>query len=160
MTVSDNLSAIEKALEGAKKEADRHYCNALDQFQKTLCLGADYKMKNGEFGKAEHEAHKVANEAMGRHFGMYRAIKLVEPEISTLLAEARKAEALEQENAELRKTVADCSDALSAFADSVFNDNGDMTVNLGWATGDDYVRAYFADRRARTLLNGGSDAQG
>lgn len=71
---------------------------------------------------------------------------------------ARKAETMEREIAELREALAEASDAISAFADSVFNDNGDMTVNLGLATGDDYIRAYFADRRARTLLNGGSDA--
>lgn len=71
----------------------------------------------------------------------------------SVLSAARKVEAMEREIAELRKALTDASDAISAFADSVFNDNGDMTVNLGLATGDDYIRAYFADRRARALLS-------
>lgn len=38
--------------------------------------------------------------------------------------------------------------ALEPFANAVFNDNGDMTVDLAFAKYDDYVRAYFANRRA------------
>lgn len=43
-------------------------------------------------------------------------------------------------------------EALKPFSDAVFNDNGDMTIDLGLATSDDYVRAYFAYRRARALI--------
>lgn len=36
--------------------------------------------------------------------------------------------------------------ALKRFADAVFNDNGDMTVNSGSVTREDYVLAYNAYR--------------
>lgn len=51
-----------------------------------------------------------------------------------------RAEAAERRNAALVK-------ALEAFADCVFNDNGDMTVTPT-ASFDDYVAAYFAHKTA------------
>ena len=36
--------------------------------------------------------------------------------------------------------------ALEPFANSVFNDNGDITVDRSFATYDDFVRAYFAHK--------------
>lgn len=46
---------------------------------------------------------------------------------------------LEAENSALRV-------ALLPFANAVFNDNGDMTVDHSVATHDDYCNAYFALR--------------
>ena len=119
---SEAVDTIEKALEGVKKEADGHYCRALDQFQKTPCLGAEYKMENGLFGMVEHEAHAGANKTMGHHFGMYEAIRLLEPAIAEVLALARKAEAMESEMAEkdaeierLRRVAADRSYMMQAY---------------------------------------------
>lgn len=67
---------------------------------------------------------------------------------------ARQAEALQRENDALRSMVVVASEALCPFAAAVFNDNGDMAVDLSPASADDYIRAYFADRRARALLGG------
>lgn len=44
-------------------------------------------------------------------------------------------------------------EALEPFADAVFNDNGDITVNLSAVDPDDFIAAYFAFRRARTALS-------
>lgn len=38
--------------------------------------------------------------------------------------------------------------ALRPFADAVFNDNGDMTVNFSAVKHDDFVAAYLALRKA------------
>lgn len=148
MNPSDNLSAIEKATEGVTP-GPWHAAPGTTTGQIVVAPNTTKaKRRVAAIGGPDRDANAAY-------------IAACSPDrMREVLALARKAEALEREIAELRKTVAYCSDALSAFADSVFNDNGDMTVNLGLATGDDYVRAYFADRRARTLLNGGSDAQG
>lgn len=42
--------------------------------------------------------------------------------------------------------------ALEPFANAVFNDNGDMTVDRSFATYDDFVRAYFVLKEARAAL--------
>ncbi|WP_077961684.1 hypothetical protein [Ensifer adhaerens] len=42
-------------------------------------------------------------------------------------------------------------EALQPFADAVFNDNGDMTVDLSFAKADDFIKAYFVHRRLSTL---------
>lgn len=44
--------------------------------------------------------------------------------------------------------------ALRPFSDAVFNDNGDLTVDLGAATHDDFVRAYFAYRALQAAKAG------
>lgn len=56
-----------------------------------------------------------------------------------------KLETAEAERDALRK-------ALEPFADAVFNDNGDMTVNLAAPTSEDFINAYFALRAARAAL--------
>lgn len=38
-------------------------------------------------------------------------------------------------------------EALQPFADAVFNDNGDITVNLSAVEPDDFIKAYFALRQ-------------
>ena len=42
---------------------------------------------------------------------------------------------------------------LKPFADRVFNDNGDMTVNTAPFDADDLIAAYFAYRATSTLLD-------
>jgi septal ring factor EnvC (AmiA/AmiB activator) len=59
--------------------------------------------------------------------------------------------------------VAELREALKPFADCVFNDNGDVTVDTSnRPTHDDYVQAYFAHRRARAAYekSGGEDKGG
>lgn len=67
-----------------------------------------------------------------------------------------KLEAMERENDALRSMAVVASEALTPFAAAVFNDNGDMSVDLSPASSDVYIRAYFADRRARALIGGGN----
>ena len=52
---------------------------------------------------------------------------------------------LDAKNAEIARLRA----ALKPFADSVFNDNGDMTVSMSHPTYDNYCDAYFAMRSTR-----------
>ncbi|TAA54062.1 hypothetical protein [Shinella sp. JR1-6] len=167
MTPSDNISAIE-AIEKALEKATP---GVWDVWEEQTPNKADaiaemaYQVENSDpFVEVVYllnaDGKCPATTGCGPTSAANAAyISACSPErMRSILAEARKAEAMEREIAELREALAEASDAISAFADSVFNDNGDMTVNLGLATGDDYIRAYFADRRARTLLNGGSDA--
>lgn len=164
MTTSDNISvieAIEKAMEGVTRGVWTK-CGGATPYYTAIHSDHGYII----FGMADGQVHKERGRPinapnMWEQQANATYIAACNPvAMSAILAEARKAEAMEMEIAVLRKVLAEASDAISAFADSVFNDNGDMTVNLGLATGDDYIRAYFADCRARTLLNGGSDAQG
>jgi hypothetical protein len=50
--------------------------------------------------------------------------------------------------------IAKLTRALEPFANAVFNDNGDLTVDRSFATYDDVVRAYFVLKEARTALEG------
>lgn len=42
-------------------------------------------------------------------------------------------------------------EALAPFANCIFNDNGDITVNFRSFTADELIAAYFAHKRARAL---------
>ena len=153
------IEAIEKAMEVIKGQADRHYCNALGQFEKTPCLGAEFKMREGLFGRIEHEAHASANKAMGHHFGMYEAIRQLEPLMREVLSLARQAEALQRENAELRE-------ALKPFAahktadgirgpHSLFYIPNDHPLLFNGLGNDARATVTVGDiRRARALLGG------
>jgi hypothetical protein len=48
--------------------------------------------------------------------------------------------------------IAKLTRALEPFANAVFNDNGDLTVDRSFATYDDVVRAYFTHKEARAAL--------
>ncbi|TCN48058.1 hypothetical protein EV665_102587 [Shinella granuli] len=87
----------------------------------------------------------------------YRVTELVRA-LPAILAAARKAEALQQEVAELRK-------ALRPFAAVAEHDIGDDETDeelfRPMSSHNRAPRLIVGDlRRARTLLNGGSDAQG
>jgi hypothetical protein len=71
------LSRLREAMEALSKEADRAYCQSLDQFQKPECLGWAAKAHAGKFGNDEHLGHKRANELMGRHQGIVHALKVI-----------------------------------------------------------------------------------
>ena len=133
------IEAIEKAMEGVTPDILRYEADAM------------YAAIQGEECGDTHHAYNWSDKP---HRVLYDAINMMRRSADTIDALARQAEALQRENAELRKMVTDCSAALSPFADAVFNDNGDMAVNLSLASGDDFIRAYFADRRARALLGG------
>lgn len=70
-----DLSRLNDALDALWKEAEAAYIQALNCFSKTECLGWEAKTLTGVFGKAEYEAHKKANELIGRHHGMAHAVK-------------------------------------------------------------------------------------
>ncbi len=53
-----------------REMADRSYCDALDYAKRDECLGYEQKLKVGEFGKKELDAHKRVAEMIGRHRGM------------------------------------------------------------------------------------------
>ena len=88
-----------------------------------------------------------------------------------ILAEARKAEAMKREIAELRKLLAgdhevkplseERLDEILEFEEQfkMLGGAGD-TASLDWATQRALIDEAVLARRARTLLNGGSDAQG
>lgn len=53
----------------------------------------------------------------------------------------------------VRAALAAAADALRPMADAVFNDNGDMTVNLFTPTGEECIEAYFAEKRVRAAFS-------
>lgn len=74
-------------------------------------------------------------------------------EVSAKAAEARIAE-LEKKLADAERVISKQRDALQPLFDSVFNDNGDITVNLSMPSGEEFIAAYFADRAARAYMEG------
>jgi len=74
--VSD-FDRLNEVLDALWKEAESAYLKAFELFSKTECLGWEAKIRTGVFGKAEYEAHKKANELIGRHHGMAYAIKTI-----------------------------------------------------------------------------------
>lgn len=76
-TQAERVRALTEAVEEAAKDinamADRAYCDSLDAARRTECLGWEAKVRCGQFGKPEMEAHKKSDELMGRHIGFRRA---------------------------------------------------------------------------------------
>lgn len=56
------------------------------------------------------------------------------------------------ENERLRKALESAGKALLPMADAVFNDNGDMTVQMPTPTYDECISAYFAEKRITAAL--------
>jgi hypothetical protein len=52
----------------------------------------------------------------------------------------------------LRKALEQAERALKPLADAVFNDNGDMTVNLPSPTSEECIAAYFVERRIAAAI--------
>lgn len=73
---------IEDALDEIRRIADSAYCASLNKFSSTPCLGFEFKVANGRFGKTEHDAHAEANRLMGRHFGMHEALRIIREAVS------------------------------------------------------------------------------
>ena len=61
---------------------------------------------------------------------------------------------LEKRLADAERVISKQRDALQPLSDAVFNDNGDITVNLSMPTGEEFIAAYFADRAARAYMEG------
>lgn len=59
---------------------------------------------------------------------------------------------LEKRLADAERVISKQRDALQPLYDAVFNDNGDITVNLSMPTGEEFIAAYFADRAARAYM--------
>lgn len=116
--------------------------------------------------EALEEDHRCQIADMAERFRAVNVAAAVEqmgdlPALALERAERTEArvQALQRENDALLSMIVVASEALSPFAAAVFNDNGDMSVDLSPASGDDYIRAYFAYRRARTLLEGSENAE-
>ena len=61
---------------------------------------------------------------------------------------------LEKRLATAERVISKQRDALHPLSDAVFNDNGDITVNLSMPTGEEFIAAYFAVRAARAYMEG------
>lgn len=75
---------IEKLLEDLKKKSDEAYIDMLHQARKKECLGVDAKLKSGEFGDAELNAHIKCGELFGRHVAFSQARNMILNEIQNL----------------------------------------------------------------------------
>lgn len=74
MTEKEILRDIISAI---KDKADYEYCRGCDITKRVECLGWEAKAKSGEYGKAEYDTHKLANEAFGKHKGLHIAIGII-----------------------------------------------------------------------------------
>ena len=61
-----------------RDQADTAYCEMIEQARKTECLGWEAKVKAGEFGRAELEAHGRCGELLGRHRALHDAARMIE----------------------------------------------------------------------------------
>jgi len=66
--------------------SDNSYIRYLDRCRADECLGYEYKMEKGSFGRAELDAHKLATEALGKH----KAYQLCANELRSIIAELNK----------------------------------------------------------------------
>lgn len=72
---SDNwIMCIELLIARHQALRDNAYCQYVDQFFKKDCLGFDAKIKSGEFGPLQLEAHGLANELLGKHRAEVRIV--------------------------------------------------------------------------------------
>ena len=74
---SGEREALERAQKQISNMASLAYGKALDKFGEAPCLGWEAKVKSGEYGSREHEAHAEANKLMGRHQGLAEAARLI-----------------------------------------------------------------------------------
>lgn len=63
-------------------KADRAYCEMIDQSLRVECLGWEAKVKSGQFGQTEYEAHKRVGGLYGQHIAYVEAAKLVRELVS------------------------------------------------------------------------------
>lgn len=70
----DEMESLRQEL---RRLGDNAYCRSLELARKAQCLGAEVKMKRGEFGRAELEAHKESELWMGKHRAFYEALRLL-----------------------------------------------------------------------------------
>ncbi len=192
MTTSDNIAAIEKALEGVthapgpwENERTSVYCDDKTG-QRVASTEGDFLFWTSDQKRANAAYIAACNPVA----------------ISTLIAEARKAEAMKQEIAEkdaeiakLRRLATDRAYMMKAYRDmlgtnglevaEMWERKGVLRQHTDWGpasatmTGEERAQVLLgveeevsqpidfldsnveaSDFRARTLLNGGSDAQG
>ncbi|MGJ7039195.1 hypothetical protein J2Y63_002450 [Shinella sp. BE166] len=136
MTTSDNIAAIERKAPGLHVTVIARLA--------------------GSFDVGQHPAWvRVEQDGNGVNGGFYTCAAATETSPAYIRADiaadlARKAEAMEREIAELRDVMRGCHAALKMMIDP--GDISGSTVSTAFAA------ATSAESRARTLLNGGSDA--
>lgn len=72
---------VKKLLNDLKKKSDEAYIDMIHQARKKECLGLDAKLKCGEFGEAELNAHIKCGELLGRHVALSEARNMIFNEI-------------------------------------------------------------------------------
>lgn len=66
--------AIVKQIDALSTHA---YCEFINQLKQDVCLGVEYKMEKGKFGKAELAAHQNAKQWWGRHMAYSEVLKIL-----------------------------------------------------------------------------------
>lgn len=171
MTTSDNISAIEaieKAMEGVTPGRwGQFHPNYAPEAEGTPFSTWD----TSHDLSAIKDGKKVGRIATFKHSADAAYVDACNPvAMSAILAEARKAAAMKREIAELRKLLAgdhevkplseERLDEILEFEEQfkMLGGAGD-TASLDWATQRALIDEAVLACRARTLLNGGSDAQ-
>lgn len=150
MTTSDNIAAIEKALEGVTPGPWQTKQTRTD-IQRLTVVGPS-EVVVGMDGICEPD--RMNDRSFAEDDANMRYIAACSPDrMSSILAEARKAEALKREIAEKDARIAALEDALRNMMGCY-----DTPLSRRRFPPDDFMNEALTI--ARTLLNGGSDAQG
>lgn len=72
--VPEGMGSLTERLQSMR---DAAYCESLSIARSTPCLGWEAKVRSGEFGRTEMEAHQASNLAMGRYQGLSRALEVI-----------------------------------------------------------------------------------
>lgn len=88
--------------------------------------------------RADHRAGKISKEQFQKEM--------------LIMARARHQAQTPSPQTNLRVALEKAAEALRPMADAVFNDNGDMTVNMTMPTGEECIQAYFAEKRIQAAL--------
>jgi hypothetical protein len=71
------MEIIDKIIGELKQQSDIAYVNYVNQMRKNECLGWEAKVKCGEFGRVELDAHNRASSEFGKHQAFNEAIRML-----------------------------------------------------------------------------------
>ena len=71
------LSSQSETVERFQSISDNSYCDYIARMSRPECLGWEAKVKAGQFGKRELDAHNRAAEMLGRHQAFHEVVQVI-----------------------------------------------------------------------------------
>lgn len=135
----------QRALEALKGEADAAYCRYIDKMSAKDCLGYEAKIKAGEFGKQQLDAHTSAHEDFGFHRGINHALETLRANLQSQLTKTTENVSCKNlANADESERALRALDLIIAAGEKAFE--GEVAVD-GWNTDNLIVEARHEERR-------------